>query len=834
MRTMVMAAAISVVMAAPAQARPSFSETSTRVTSAVGSEDVTSLIVAYEPGAAPTDGEGAVTGSQAVPEAELVPGDAIGFGLRTVGLDDPMDPGTAEALAEQLALSPQVAWAEPDYPVSVSTDQPSAPWGLDRIDQRGAALDGTYGYDTGGAGVTAYIIDTGIRSTHVDFGGRVRSGFNAVSGLTGTEDCHGHGTHVAGTVAGTTYGVAKAADLVAVRVLDCAGRGWMSDVVVGLNWVMTDHAAGVPAVVNMSIGGSYSQSVNTAVSAAVADGITVVVAAGNNSEDACDYSPASAGSAITVQASTSTDARGSYSNYGTCTDLYAPGSSITSASFSSDTASSVMTGTSMASPHVAGVAARLLGVTPAMSPAQVSAAIDAASTPMSFGKGSGDPNKLLYVDPVLAPTTPGVPGDLRAEPHDGAIEMSWTTPASTGGRAISSYTAQAWTHSAGGSLVSSCQPTSMVGLSCTITGLANETAYYVGSFATNSVGDGLSTSRIAATPTLGVLTSPRALTASALDSSASVSWSEPISSGGRPISRYTAQAWPAASGGTRRATCQPSPLTGLACTITGLTNGTTYYVDAVATTSLADSAPSTRVPVTPLAPSSSGGGSGGGSSGGGGGGSSGGGNGGSSGGGSSAAVLEVRPAFGSVAGGTRILILGYGFWGARAVTIGGVAAPEFRYVDAATLEVVTPPGVAGWQDVIVTLAVGRVTAGFNYQLGGAPISPSTTAPTNDASSPAVDATTDASAQTSPRITRAAVGHGTVAVAWSNANRASTSTQFVTVFSKGKPVRTVSVAPRASRVVLRGLAGNRSYTVTITIVLNGGHEATSRPSRTIRV
>ncbi|MCU0618580.1 MAG: S8 family peptidase [Gemmatimonadaceae bacterium] len=304
----------------------------------------------------------------------------------------------SEADARALAADPGVAYVEQDQVVRKSATQSPVPsWGLDRIDERARVTGSNFTYTRTGSGVSAYIVDTGINFGHVDFGGRAVRGFDAFADGRNGADCDGHGTHVAGTVGGSAYGVAKAARLVAVRVLDCNGSGSMSGVIAGVDWVRLN--APRPAVANLSLGGPASSALDQAVANAVAAGITMVVAAGNDGRDACGYSPARARTAITVGATTTTDARATYSNFGSCLDIFAPGSGITSAWFTSTTATSTISGTSMAAPHVAGVAALYLQANPSASPATVTSALLAnATTNLVTGAGRGSPNRLLFTN----------------------------------------------------------------------------------------------------------------------------------------------------------------------------------------------------------------------------------------------------------------------------------------------------------------------------------------------------------------------------------------------------------------------------------------------------
>ena len=299
----------------------------------------------------------------------------------------------SEADAERLSEDFRVKFVEEDGVVTADVTQNNPPWGLDRIDQRNRPLSGTYTYNWTGSGVRAYVIDTGIRTSHTQFGGRASNVFDAFGGSGA--DCNGHGTHVSGTIGGSTYGVAKSALLRGVRVLDCNGSGSNSGVIAGVDWVRNNHIA--PAVANMSLGGGVSSALDTAVNNLSNAGVTIAVAAGNSNANACNSSPARAANAITVGSTTTTDARSSFSNFGTCLDLFAPGSGILSAWFSSNTATATLSGTSMASPHVAGVAALYKQANPSASSTTIrNAIVNNATTNVVTNAGTGSPNRLLY------------------------------------------------------------------------------------------------------------------------------------------------------------------------------------------------------------------------------------------------------------------------------------------------------------------------------------------------------------------------------------------------------------------------------------------------------
>ncbi|MFD0667721.1 S8 family peptidase [Ramlibacter sp. MAHUQ-53] len=344
-----------------------------------------------------------------------------------------------------IRANPNVDAVEADHAIRLNqatSPQNQATWGLDRIDQRDRPLDTQYAFNHTGLGVTAFVIDTGIRADHAEFGGRVQGGHTEVADGNGTRDCNGHGTHVAGTLGGSTWGVAKAVQLVPVRVLDCSGSGTYSGVIAGIDWVAGTTAR--PAVANLSLGGVKSTTVNAAVAGASSLGVTMVVAAGNSNANACRYSPASEPTALTVGATTSSDARASYSNYGSCVDLFAPGSGITSAWHTSATATHTISGTSMASPHVAGIAALALSANPKATPAEVARFLLDNATPDRLASiGTGSPNRLAYslaagapvAMPPQAVAVSGLTGTWRK------VGKSWQAVATVSVRNVTTNTA---------------------------------------------------------------------------------------------------------------------------------------------------------------------------------------------------------------------------------------------------------------------------------------------------------------------------------------------------------------------------------------------------------
>jgi subtilisin family serine protease len=387
------------------------------------STDMASYVVSFVPGAVSTMATGQI-GSLGGAVTRVYRHALSGVAVRL--------PASA---ASRLGSLPGVAAVVPDVTIRALGTQNGAPWGLDRTDQRARPLSGSYSFAGTGAGVVAYVIDSGVLAAHVDFGGRVAPGFDAIGDGRGTADCNGHGTHVASTLGGTTYGMAKQVTIVPVRVLDCDGIGSLSGLIAGIDWVIGHHVSG-PAVANLSLGAGANGTVDAAVQRLVDDGVATVAAAGNGyGADACATSPARAVNAITVGATTSADVRASFSNIGACVDMFAPGAAITAAWHTSPSALSTLSGTSMAAPHVAGAAAVLLGRDGALAPAQVAATlVSSATADVVQSAGPGSPNRLLFSPPGGAPAgapavvTTSVPVAVQHQLYSTAIVAAGGSP----------------------------------------------------------------------------------------------------------------------------------------------------------------------------------------------------------------------------------------------------------------------------------------------------------------------------------------------------------------------------------------------------------------------
>ncbi|KRO55639.1 MAG: hypothetical protein ABR77_06035, partial [Acidimicrobiia bacterium BACL6 MAG-120322-bin79] len=506
-----------------------------------------------------------------------------------------------DAALERLEKDPNVESIEQDRIVVLLGDQVDPPWGLDRVDQRSGTRNSRYSYTNTGTGVTAYVIDTGILASHIDFGGRVGAGYTVYSDSYGTTDCNGHGTHVAGTIGGSTYGIAKAVSLIPIRVLSCSGTGSISGVITGIDWVISDHASGSPAVANMSLGGSYSTALNSAVATATADGIVFAVAAGNSNRLACSYSPASEPTAITVGAIGGSDDRASFTNYGSCVDVFAPGVSIKSATIASSSAWRLLSGTSMASPHVAGAAALLLQSDPTATPAQIAEQITNDATPDAItGLAAGSPNLILYTGAAFvspAPIAPSTPTSLTAIGGVTQASLVWNAPTQSGGADVTDYVVEyssnsgsTWTVFADGVSTSTA---------ATVTGLLNGTTYQFRVKAVSSAGT--SEASVTASAVVGVPSEPTGLTATALDRSVGLVWTAPTQNGGSAITDYVAQF--SADSGATWSTFSDSVSTSTTTTVTGLTNGLTYQVRVSASNGLGSGAPSSVVIAVPWAAS---------------------------------------------------------------------------------------------------------------------------------------------------------------------------------------------------------------------------------------
>jgi subtilisin family serine protease len=505
--------------------------------------------------------------------------------------------------AARIRNNPKVLLVELDQPMyALDTQNPSPSWGLDRIDQRSLPLNSTFTASAKGANVDVYIVDTGIYAAHTDFTGRLGAGFTAINDGNGTNDCNGHGTHVAGTSAGTTYGIAKSATLIPVRVLGCTGSGTTAGVIAGLDWIVGHHIAGTPAVANMSLGGGASAALDTAVQNVINDGVVMAVAAGNDGLNACNYSPARAANAITVGSTTSTDARSTFSNTGTCVDIFAPGSSITSSWIGSSTAITSISGTSMASPHVAGVAAVLLGRYPTSTTTEIASMLRTSATPnVVTSAGTGSPNFLLYLDPLggpivapppPTPVAPSAPTGIIITPSSGRLSVAFTA-GSAGTSPITTYK-----YSVDGGTNWATRQTGTTASPIVITGLTNGNTYLVSIRAVSLVGDGAASTAVSATiPTPVAPSAPTGIIITPSSGRLSVAFTAG-SAGTSPITTYKYSV----DGGTNWATRQTGT-TASPIVITGLTNGSSYLVSIRAVSLAGDGAASTAVSATiPTAP----------------------------------------------------------------------------------------------------------------------------------------------------------------------------------------------------------------------------------------
>lgn len=496
---------------------------------------------------------------------------------------------TAEVAAIQ-SENPE-AQIVPDSIVTMTATRSGATWGLSALDQATAPADASYSYpDSAGTGVDVFVIDTGVENRPADFGGTLDTArARDFTGLGTWVDCNGHGTHVAGTVGSTVYGVASKANIIPVRVLDCNGSGTMSNVLAGVNYAISAKTPGKTAVLNMSLGGGYASYLNSAVDAAVDAGIVSAVAAGNSAVDACGSSPASAPKALTVGALTNNLAPSYFSNYGSCVDLYAPGTGITSLWLGTGTAT--ISGTSMASPHAAGVAALYIAANPTKTAAEVTTAIGLAG---NANCGTCSPNLTLNIQnlalnptaPIpVTPPTPLVPSAPMAPTASNVTatgaKLSWAAPSSNGGAAIDRYlleyrpsTATTWQS------VTVTAPTT----STTLTGLTNNTNYVFRVTAHNSAGNSPASTTTKEKTLSGIPTAPRNVVVSSAGTAMTVSWTAPQATNGSPVTSYLVEyrANAISSWQRRQITGETGGIQAMSTTISGLSPRSVYQIRVTA------------------------------------------------------------------------------------------------------------------------------------------------------------------------------------------------------------------------------------------------------------
>jgi subtilisin family serine protease len=500
---------------------------------------------------------------------------------------------------QALSRNPLVVATEQDQVVQVESGaQDGAVWGLDRTDQVNRPLDGWFRYSGLGSGVTAYIVDTGIHYSHDDFEGRASLGADVVGGGMNGGDCNGHGTHVAGTVGGATYGIAKGVALKSVRVLGCDGKGTISGLIAGIDWIRANAAK--PAVANMSVGAGLSSSLNTATRNLINSGVQVTVSAGNNTTDACTASPASTAEAITVAASTSTDARASFSNFGACVDLFAPGARIVSAYHTSNTATANLSGTSMSAPHVAGVAAILLQHRPAISPQALRDTIVFLSTKNIVSDARSENAHLLFLSAtgVTAPTTaPSAPTNLTAAAPGTSVALAWTNTATNATEVV----VQRQVETSGWTVIAQLSPAATT---YTDDAVQQGTTYSYRVSASSSAGTS-SPSNVAAVTVPGPPTAPSNLSAALSGTSVSLQWQNTASNAASVVveQRTGASSWAAIATLAATATSYTD-----AATETGTTYTYRVYASNSAGNSPASNEAAASIPSPPSAPTSLGGG----------------------------------------------------------------------------------------------------------------------------------------------------------------------------------------------------------------------------------